>query len=491
MADVDYRDDVLDTSSPQSIFDYSRHLIGHSLRSLLGDRAIENKRKGKGGLGQMVEELFFKYDVNSNREADFAEAHVELKCTPVIKSKSDNSYRIKERLVCTMIDYFEIVDTSFEDSHLISKCQLMLLLFYLHVSGHAIYDYEFLFRVLWQLPEKDLLLIKRDYETIADKVRRGEAHLLSEGDTLYLGACRKGQKGDSPQSQPNSEIKANKRAFSLKPAYMRYILGHVTESGKSYFTNYSEPPKPQFELVSRSELQTDHFEKVILKRFAPYIGKNYIEICEQLGIEAYQAKSKYADAVGLIASGGVSKRLGSSEEFIKSGIIMKTVRLNGNGMPKESMSFKNIDYCEVYDNDNWIESEVYEVFTNRFMFVVFKPVTGEEITMVNRRTQQTVSEQSYVLDSVFFWTMPPDDLEIAKLYWENIRRAVLNDDITPRAFWSLRDHRKFHVRPKARVKSDKAVNPNGGLCEKYSYWFNAEYVKQIIERLNSCGEGMH
>lgn len=476
-----YNSDTIDRSNPMSIFNYSRHLIGHSLRSLLGNSVIEHKRNGKGGLGQMVEELFFNYDVNSNREADFADAHVELKCTPLLKSKSDDSYRIKERLVCTMIDYFEIVNTSFEDSHLISKCQLMLLLFYLHVSGNAIYDYEFLFRILWQLPEKDLILIKKDYQTIADKVRRGEAHLLSEGDTLYLGACRKGQKGDSPQAQPNSEIKANKRAFSLKPAYMRYILNHVVESGNNYFTNYTEVDKPKFELVSSDELQKGTFEDVILKRFAPFIGKNYVQICDMLGIEAYQAKNKYADISALIASNSESKRLSNSDEFIKSGIIMKTIRLQNNGMPKESMSFKNIDYCEIYDNDNWTESETYEVFTNRFMFVVFKPVLGEEITVYNNSTKQNVTEQSYILDSVFFWTMPQEDLEIAKDYWENIRHAVISNNISPKSFWSIGNHRKFHVRPKARVKSDKAINPNGGFCDKYCYWFNAEYVKEIID----------
>lgn len=464
-----------------SIFNYSRHLLGHSLHSLLGDAVVERKRKGKGGLGQMVEELFFSYDINSNREADFAEAHVELKCTPLLKSKSDNSYRIKERLVCTMIDYFEIVNTSFEDSHLISKCQLMLLLFYLHNSGTAIFDYEFLFSILWQLPEKDLLLIKKDYQTIADKVRKGEAHLLSEGDTIYLGACRKGQKGDSPQAQPNSDIKANKRAFSFKPAYMRYILSHVLESGENHFTNYTEVEKPQFELVSNAELQKNSFEDIILQRFAPYIGKNYVQICEMLGIDTYQAKNKYADVGALIASNKKSKRLSLSEEFIKSGIVMKTVRLQNNGMPKESMSFKNIDYCEVYDNDNWIESETYEVFTNRFMFVVFKSVPDETITFINSNTQQEVVEQAYVLDSVLFWTMPTDDLRVAKEYWENIRQAVLSNNINPSAFWSIGDHKKFHVRPKARVKADKTVNPNGGLADKYCYWFNADYVKQIIE----------
>ncbi len=485
MPKVNYKDEAFDRTSPMSIFNYSRHLIGESLHSLLGDSVIDKKRKGKGGLGQMVEELFFNYNINSNREADFKDARVELKCTPLLKSKSDESYRIKERLVCTMIDYFEIVNTSFEDSHLISKCQLMLLLFYLHVNGNPNYDYEFVFRVLWQIPEKDLILIKKDYQTIAEKVKRGEAHLLSEGDTIYLGACRKGQKGDGPQEQPNSEIKANRRAFSLKPAYMRYILNHVVESGNDAFTNYTEIESPKFELVSSEELQNNTFEDIILNRFAPFIGKNYVQICEMLGIEAYDAKNKYADVGALIASNSESKRLASSEEFMKSGIIMKTVRLQRNGRPKESMSFKNIDYCEISDNENWIESEAYEIFTSRFLFVVFKPVADEKITIFNNKTKSYVTEQSYILESVFFWTMPTDDLEVAKEYWENIRQAVLTNNITPKAFWSIGDHKKFHVRPKARVKSDQSVNPNGGFCDKYCYWFNADYVKQIIDSVKT------
>ena len=480
MKNLSFKNDEFDRTNPLSIFNYSRYLIGNSLRSLLGNKAIKQKRKGKGGLGQMVEELFFNYEVNNNPEADFSEAHVELKCTPLLKTK-DNSFRIKERLVCTMIDYFEIIETSFEDSHLISKCQLMLLLFYLHIHGEAIYDYEFLFRVLWQLPEKDLQLIKQDYQTIVDKVKRGEAHLLSEGDTLYLGACRKGQKGDKPQSQPNSKIKAPKRAFSLKPAYMRYILNHVLESGKDYYTNYREKDSAAFELVSNQELKNNSFENIIFNRFRPFIGLDYIQICNKLGIKPYHSKNKYADIAALIASNHESKKLKDSEEFIKSGIIMKTIRLQENGKPKESMSFKNIDYAEIYENDDWFESEIYELFTNKFMFVVFKPIKGKEIRIYNNKTEEWIIETAYVLDKVFFWTMPSKDLDIANEYWKNIRKAVLENKIEPSSFWSIGDHKKFHVRPKARVKSDKAINPHGGLCDKFCYWFNADYVKEIID----------
>ena len=481
MRELSYQEATFDEKSPLSIYEYSRFLIGHSLHSLLGDIAVLHKRKGKGGLGQMVEELFFKYKINSNREADFGEAQVELKCTPLLKSKSDASLRIKERLVCTMIDYFELVNTTFEDSHLITKCRLMLLLFYLHVKGTPGYDYEFLFRILWHIPEKDLQLIKNDYETIANRVRKGEAHLISEGDTIYLGACRKGQKGDTPQSQPFSKIKAYKRAFSLKPAYMRYILKHVTESGNNCFTNYETAVKSEYELVSSHELENSSFEKIIINRFSQFYGLDYVEICSRLGIKPYQAKNKYADIAGLIASNSKSKRISNAEEFVKSGIIMKTIRLRKNGMPKEAMSFKNIDYQEVFENDNWFESELYEIFSNRFLFVVFKPKPGATIVVHNNKTNRDITEKAYILEKVFFWTMSHNDLKNAQMYWEHIREIVLANKIKLQNFWNISDDKKFHVRPKATKKIQLAPNPNGGEVEKYSYWFNADFVKKIID----------
>ncbi len=59
MNPIIYENTSFDKTDPLSIYDYSRFLIGHSLHSLLGENAVFNKRKGKGGLGQMVEELFF------------------------------------------------------------------------------------------------------------------------------------------------------------------------------------------------------------------------------------------------------------------------------------------------------------------------------------------------------------------------------------------------------------------------------------------------
>lgn len=210
-----------DKTSAISIYEYSKGLLGKSLREFVYDGY--SKKEGKGGIGQMVENLYFLLETNNNPEADFSSAGMELKCTP-LKLAKNNDYLIKERLVCNMINYCEVVNENFEHSHFYLKCQLMLLIFYLHKIGSDKLDFEFIFSVLWKLPEKDLLIIRKDYETIIEKIRRGEAHLLSEGDTMYLGACRKGQKGDSLMPQPYSSEGAPRRAFSLKMAYMRTVL---------------------------------------------------------------------------------------------------------------------------------------------------------------------------------------------------------------------------------------------------------------------------
>ena len=52
-------------------------------------------------------------------EADFSEADMELKCTPLNKGAKEQLL-IKERLVCNMIDYMEVVNEDFEHSHFYS-----------------------------------------------------------------------------------------------------------------------------------------------------------------------------------------------------------------------------------------------------------------------------------------------------------------------------------------------------------------------------------
>ena len=452
-----------DKTSAKSIFEYSKGLLEKTLRDFVWDGYVP--KSGKGSLGQMVENIYFFLETNSNPASDFSEAGMELKCTPLSKSKLDE-YRIKERLVCNMINYCEVVKDDFEHSHFYLKCQLMLLLFYLHQSNCDKLDLEFIFSVLWKLPEKDLLIIKHDYDVIISKIKQGRAHELSEGDTMYLGACRKGQKGDSLMKQPNNpDIDAPRRAFSLKMAYMRAVLDYVVKSGKNAVSNVEGVKS---ELVSVKALKKQSFEDILLKRFTPYLKMPFKKIARRKNVDiSNNPKNKFAMVANAIASSADCFNVNRSEEFLKAGLTMKTIRVQANGLIKEAMSFENIDYIEVAECENWFESRLYELFSSRFIFVVFK--------------EQTVGKEDYVLDDVFFWTMPQQDLEYAETYWNHIKENILADHISEEYWWKGADKKKFHVRPKAQKAVDLAPTPNGKSAKKFCYWFNNDYVREIVD----------
>ena len=77
-----------DKTSAESIWQYSAGLLGHTLREFAPVDYIK-KGGGKGSLGQMVEELYFMMENNSRPEADFTEAGMELKCTPLKKGNKE------------------------------------------------------------------------------------------------------------------------------------------------------------------------------------------------------------------------------------------------------------------------------------------------------------------------------------------------------------------------------------------------------------------
>ena len=69
-----------DRTDKVSIWRYSAKLLETTLSSAIYPNQIDEEIGGKGKLGQLVEKYFFGYDLNSNPDADFSDAGLELKC---------------------------------------------------------------------------------------------------------------------------------------------------------------------------------------------------------------------------------------------------------------------------------------------------------------------------------------------------------------------------------------------------------------------------
>ena len=106
-----------------SIIEYSKKLVGNTLRDLCGNDINTQHYKGKGNFGQFLEKYYFQYEPNSLSEPDFNEVGLELKTSP-LKQINNGDYRSKERLVLNIINYFEVVNQKFENSSFYKKTHI-------------------------------------------------------------------------------------------------------------------------------------------------------------------------------------------------------------------------------------------------------------------------------------------------------------------------------------------------------------------------------
>lgn len=437
-----------DPTSAESIVEYAERLIGRSLGEMLGEMSPEiDFSRHKGGFGEALELLYFGYQPNSRPEPDFPQAGIELKATPLKKVRG--KLVAKERLVLGMIDYMTIISEDWESSTFLSKNSHILLVFYLHEVGKDPRDFPIKIVRLWDFPSDDLRIIQQDWEKIVGKVRDGLAHELSEGDTLYLGACTKSSSSANRRSQPNSPIPAKPRAFGLKASYMNSVIAD------SLGMPTTARPVAAAEVVAGAS-----FEDTITARFAPYIGMPADDIAARFSLRtAPRPKSFYALLTNRILG---LKDNETAAEFAKADIQVKTVRLRTSGSPKEDISFPAFSYIDLVDQD-WETSDLRTALTRRFFFVIYR---------LDR-------DGSPTLESTRFWTMPIEDVDdlARECFVETVYR--IRED---RAEYLPKksENRAVHVRPHGRDASDVVRTPTGRLVCKKSFWLNGSYIKDQL-----------
>lgn len=439
---------LYDITSPQSLLDFAQGLSGKTLAEAVDLSHIIENISNKGDLGNMVEKYYYHYRPdNTTHLPDFPEAGVELKTTGVLK-RSDGSYKAKERLVLTMINYLQLANENWDTSSLMEKCRLMLLLFYLYEKGVAVYDRRFVLNpLLFEFPAEDLEIIRHDWEAIRQKILDGKAHELSEGDTYYLGACRKGPGGISEASrkQPFSDIPAKSRAFSLKPTYVnRIITGHATEAG----------------LFDGSE----HFtiEQATRNKFKPYMGKTVAEISNMVDFHKKGKNDKGFYRNLTMRMLGTTKR--TIPELEKAGVEIKTIRVGKNWTPKEAMSFPAFSYIGIV-NQEWEDSSFFDKIEQKFLLVVFREYEAG----------------LYRFEKMGYWNMPFLDREEARRVWEETKQRVsINANDLPKSTESP----VAHVRPKGKNAQDTLLSPQGIMLPKKCFWLNKHYIASILTSLS-------
>lgn len=490
-------DTMYDKNNPLSIEEFAKKLRGHTFQDIIEGTIQSHVSKNyksvsdvkesygnvmrKGGLGNLLEKLYFGYEINNNSDADFQSAGVELKVSPY-EIKKDGSKRAGERLVLSMISYSKPVDFDFYESHLWKKCRLLLLIYYLRdkkLKSNLMYRIDYV--KLFTPPAADLKIIEDDYKVIINKIVSGKAHELSESDTMYLGACTKGstaEKSTVPQYY-NKYVLARKRAFCYKVSYMTSVLNNYIANSKDTF-------EPIIKDVKDLEKQT--FSEYIIRKINSYVGSTDRELCTIFNREYNNNKSQWYDLIFRML--GIKSN--NALEFQKANIVVKAIRLNSKGKIVESSPLPQINFLELI-KEEWEESALYRYLSEtKFLFVIYKQF-----------------EDEYVLKGCQLWNMPLSDLnEIVQKGWNDIKRVIIdgvklykvkhkNGIVFKNNLPKKKDNSIIHIRPHARKSyyilengvrfgpgsiSDADMLPDGRWIPKQSFWINNTYILSILNK---------
>ena len=477
-----------DKNDENSIVAYAEKLVGKTFIEVIEDKVSGNhdnilqaygNKARKGGLGNLLEEVYFGYKANSKQDADFEETGIELKATCYEVNKN-GSLRAGERLVLTMISYDGPVEKDFYKSHAWKKMHKILLIYYWR---NKLLNSSLLYKIgytkLFTPPEKDLGIIRADYDYIISKIVEGKAHELSEADTMYLGACTKGstaEKSTVPQFY-GAHLPAMKRAFCFKNSYMTYVLNH-------YIIGTSED---ETIIKDTLEIKEKSFGEILMERLGAYIGMLDTDLAER-----YEINIQNKGYRALLAYAMLGIKGNHAEEFIKANIEVKTIRFDKNGRNPEHFRLHDFDFKELASQD-WEDSELYDQLTStQFLLVVYQE-TDEGIIYIGSQ----------------LWHMNSEQLEIVHQGWEAVKKK-LNEGVTltleVKADGSevihndlpgVSDNPIFHIRPHQSQTHYKFHDgsehgkgtmancnelPDGQYMPTHAYWLHSKFITSILDR---------
>ena len=478
----------LDLGNPDELLRYAKKLTGHSFREVLAldispDDSVTKdygNAKFKGGLGTLIEERFFGYKANSDEHADFLDAGVELKAT-CYDVKKDGELSAGERLSVTNIHYDERIEAKLEDSGVWSKASRILLIYYERDRSIERLDQKISYVVMFTPSDVDWTIIRQDYELIQKMVMNGEADMLSESLTRYLGACTKGATAAKSwvSQYRNPDKRAKQRNFCFKRQYMDYVLHH-------YVMRESEDSESIISDASLLDNRT--FDEYVLSVINAHVGKTDRQLCELLGMEYTGNKAQWAAITYRL----LGLRGEHAQEFEKAGINVRTIRVKPQGGVKESLSLDTFDFIELLEEKDWEQSDLFTYFDEtRFLFVVF---------------QQT--DDSTVLRGARFWSMPIVDIEgPLHAVWDKTKKIVAEGVelvktsqksgkiVVKNNLPCKQDNPVAHVRPHAGKSAYRFADgseigdvekyasplPDGRWMTKQSFWLNNDYVYGIVK----------
>ncbi|WP_227134576.1 MutH/Sau3AI family endonuclease [Halorubellus salinus] len=265
----------------------SKGLLGRTIGSIddtIHGQATDDRARSKMGVANVIEKGYYGIDINNDAQADFPDAGIELKVTPLNTTGDGHLLRPKERLVLCMVDYNALAEADHwrDVPGLRKKLSAMHIVWYIHFEDTNRSEYPIIWTDIWRPTDEWDRRFQEDFEICQEKVLNGE--VPSERHVDYLGTCPKhggGYKKDNPsQSAPNSTVAkdahpvldhAERRGWSIALGGMLDVLMDSTGLEKATHNYCGGVDAAEFWELMQSEATGDTMSFARYKDLAGYI----------------------------------------------------------------------------------------------------------------------------------------------------------------------------------------------------------------------------
>ncbi len=372
---------LLNAAMGKTLFEVdSRHLFVH----------YEHMDKVTGLAGNIVEQSILGCKPDNRQDVDIFidDEGYEIKTTGMVVPKDKNSayfYECKEPVSVTAVSIPKIVNEEFESSNFWHKLEHLLWVYYWYKAETIVKPAEYkpfplLEFQLFEFDETDRLRLKHDWLLVRD-------FLISIHRDYITDEERKSQ-----YPRLSSELRGVLLVIDTAPKYpnpprFRLKRDFATEIAGVLFSKEKKEPLVK---LAKPIMDYSDIDRKCKELNRLYSGKTFDEIAEKLGVSICKTQSKakskdgeshdnavpiknFAGLVVLRMFESSAKRLNDIEDFVKIGLIAKSLPLDHNGKPKESMKLFTPNFKEWMEESAFEDSFLHDYFMeHQFLFIVYQ-----------------------------------------------------------------------------------------------------------------------
>ena len=345
----------------------------------LDTKGLFSSTNDKGIAGKIVEQCILGCAPDTKRKADIDVDGVrtEIKTTGLrldeTQETNEPRYKAKEPISVTAVSLLDIASQSFENSHLWDKLAHLLFVYYHYLSkttadfdaykAFPLIGYDF-----YEMDEYDRVLIENDFNIVRDYIaniqrqypteeeRKNQYPLLSTNINPQLAVM------DTAPKYPNPPRFRLKATFVTAIANKTINKGYHLQRLKKAITKYEDLDRRCEELTKK------------------YRGFTIRKLIEEFNLDVSPSNKSIGEHIVLSMFEAKASKINQIEDFVKIGVIAKTLTLTPEGKEKEDNKLCPVDFSEWCDKDTEFEdSAIYEYFHEHyFLYIIFQQAPNKK-----------------------------------------------------------------------------------------------------------------